>query len=144
MGDTGSLTLGLSVSFLAISYAMNNPSIKPFSEGAIVVSYAVLIVPVFDVVRVIWLRFRSHQPLFMPDRNHIHHKFLRMGISHHITMILILILALCFSLFNIIAVEYISNNIVLLVDIVSWIGFHLWLDRIEVTKLETKMSKQLK
>lgn len=144
MGDTGSLTLGLSISFLAISYAMNNPAIKPFSEGAIVVSFAALIVPVFDVVRVVWLRFRNHQPLFMPDRNHIHHKFLRMGLSHHVVMILIQLLALCFSLFNIIAVEYISNNIVLLVDILVWIGFHLWLDRIEVTKLETKMSKQLK
>lgn len=30
MGDTGSLTLGLSMAFLAISYAMNNPLIKPF------------------------------------------------------------------------------------------------------------------
>lgn len=119
MGDTGSLTLGLSVSFLAIAYAMNNSAIKPFSEGAIVVSFAVLIVPVFDVVRVVCLRFRNRQPLFMPDRNHIHHKFLRMGLSHHVTMILILILALCFSLFNIIAVEYISNNIVFLVDIVA-------------------------
>ena len=45
MGDTGSLTLGLSMAFLAISYAMNNPLIKPFSEGAIVVSFATLIVP---------------------------------------------------------------------------------------------------
>ena len=52
MGDTGSLTLGLSMAFLAISYAMNNPLIKPFSEGAIVVSFATLIVPLFDVVRV--------------------------------------------------------------------------------------------
>ena len=41
MGDTGSLTLGLSMAFLAISYAMNNPLIKPFSEGAIV-SFALL------------------------------------------------------------------------------------------------------
>lgn len=144
MGDTGSLTLGLSVSFLAISYAMNNPSIKPFSEGAIVVSFSVLIVPIFDVVRVVWLRFRNHKPLFMPDRNHIHHKFLRMGMSHHIAMIFILIMALCFSLFNIIAVEYMSNNIVFLVDIVIWIGFHLWLDKIESAQMETKMSKQLK
>lgn len=141
MGDTGSLTLGLSVSFLAIGYAMNNPTIKPFSEGAVVVAFAVLIVPMFDVVRVVWLRFRNHRPLFMPDRNHIHHKFLRIGISHHVTMVLILALAICFSIFNIVAVEYISNNVVLLADIILWIGFHLWLDKIETVKLETKMGK---
>lgn len=144
MGDTGSLTLGLSVSFLAISYAMYNPDIKPFSEGAIVVSFATLIVPIFDVVRVICLRLRTHKPLFLPDRNHIHHKFLRLGISHRATMILILSMALFFSALNIVAVEYISNNIVLLVDILLWISFHLWLDKVESFKLEHKMSEQLK
>ena len=102
------------MAFLAISYAMNNPLIKPFSEGAIVVSFATLIVPLFDVVRVVWIRYRSHQPFFMPDQNHIHHKFLRMGLSHYATMALILALAFFLSFFNIIAVEYISNNIVIL------------------------------
>lgn len=141
MGDTGSLTLGLSVSFLAVSYAMYNPDVKPFSEGAIVVAFATLLVPVFDVIRVILLRIRTHHPLFLPDRNHIHHKFLRLGFSHHVTMILILFLALFFSLLNIIAVEYISNNIVLLADILLWIGFHLWLDKVESFKPEHEMIK---
>ena len=118
MGDTGSLTLGLSMAFLAISYAMNNPLIKPFSEGAIVV----------------WIRYRSHQPFFMPDQNHIHHKFLRMGLSHYATMALILALAFFLSFFNIIAVEYISNNIVIFIDIVLWVAFHLWLDRRELIR----------
>lgn len=136
MGDAGSMTLGLSMSFLAISYAMNNPLIKPFSEGAIVVSFATLIVPLFDVVRVVWIRYRNHKPFFMPDQNHIHHKFLRIGMSHHVAMILILVLALFFSFFNIVAVEYISNNIVLFVDIVLWVAFHLWLDRRELIRVK--------
>ena len=136
MGDAGSMTLGLSMSFLAISYAMNNPFIKPFSEGAIVVSFATLIVPLFDVVRVVWIRYRNHKPFFMPDQNHIHHKFLRIGMSHHVAMILILVLALFFSFFNIVAVEYISNNIVLFVDIVLWVAFHLWLDRRELIRVK--------
>ena len=134
MGDTGSLTLGLSMAFLAISYAMNNPLIKPFSEGAIVLSFATLIVPLFDVVRVVWIRYRHHKPIFMPDQNHIHPKFLRLGVSHHIAMILILILALLFSYFNIIAVQYVSNNIVIFIDIVVWIAFHLWMDRLELIR----------
>lgn len=110
---------------------MNNPLIKPFSEGAIVVSFATLIVPLFDVVRVVRIRYFQHKPLFMPDQNHIHHKFLRVGMSHYVAMILILALALFFSFFNIVAVEYISNNIVIFIDIVLWIAFHLWLDRRE-------------
>ena len=112
----------------------NNPLIKPFSEGAIVVSFATLIVPLFDVVRVVRIRYFQHKPLFMPDQNHIHHKFLRVGMSHYVAMILILALALFFSFFNIVAVEYISNNIVIFIDIVLWIAFHLWLDRRELIR----------
>jgi UDP-N-acetylmuramyl pentapeptide phosphotransferase/UDP-N-acetylglucosamine-1-phosphate transferase len=126
MGDTGSLTLGLSISFLAISFAMNNQLIKPFSEGAIVVA--------LDVARVILVRYKAGKPLFMPDRNHIHHKFLKTGMSHHAAMIFILLLALFFCMFNVILVEYISNNIVLLLDVILWCVFHLIFDKIEKEK----------
>ena len=70
----------------------------------------------------------------LPDQNHIHHKFLRMGLSHYATMALILALAFFLSFFNIIAVEYISNNIVIFIDIVLWVAFHLWLDRRELIR----------
>ena len=131
MGDTGTLTLGFSISFLVISYAMNNQEILPFSEGAIVVASSTVLIPVLDVARVMWWRFRHGVPLFKPDRNHIHHKFLRMGFSHHATMLLILLIAVLFGLFNIIMVQYISNNVVLFLDIVLWIVLHLWLEKRE-------------
>jgi len=102
---------------------MNNDDIKPFSEGAIVTAFSTLIVPVFDVSRVLIVRWGAKQPLFKPDRNHLHHKFLRSGMSHHQAMISILLLALFFCLFNFLAVHYISNNIVALCDILLWLGF---------------------
>lgn len=131
MGDTGSLTLGFSISFLAISYAMNNHQIKPFSEGAIVVAFSTVLIPVLDVARVMLWRFRHGHPIFLPDRNHIHHKFLRAGFSHHKSMMLILLMAFLFGLFNIVMVEFISNNVVLFLDIVLWISFHACFDKYE-------------
>jgi len=142
MGDTGSLTLGLSVAFLAVSYAMRNPDIKPFAKGAIVVAFATLIIPMFDAIRVIWIRYRMRNPLFLPDRNHIHHRLLRIGISHHATMILILLMAVFISCFNMIMVEYIGNNSVLLLDVVIWIGFNICFDQIENTQVKRKVSEQ--
>jgi UDP-N-acetylmuramyl pentapeptide phosphotransferase/UDP-N-acetylglucosamine-1-phosphate transferase len=124
MGDTGSLTLGFSIAFLAISFAMNNKDIKPFSPGAIVVAFSTLMVPVMDVARVMWVRLRQGKSMFRPDRNHIHHKFLDMGLSHRTAMISILALSVFFSVFNIVSVQYISNNIVLALDVVIWIIFH--------------------
>lgn len=140
MGDTGSLTLGYSIAFLAISFAMNNHYIKPFSEGAIVVAFSILIVPVFDVARVMYVRWRMGVSVFKPDRNHLHHKFLRAGMSHHTAMIAILLLALSFCLFNIYMVELINNNIVALLDITLWLVFHQVFNRLEKRKVIAKVQ----
>lgn len=131
MGDTGSMTLGYSMAFLAISFAMNNSYIKPFSEGAIVVAFTTLIIPIMDVARVMVVRWRAGKPVFKPDRNHLHHKFLRMGMSHRTAMLAILGLVLFFSVFNILMVELISNNIVIVCDMALWSGFHYVFERIE-------------
>lgn len=130
MGDTGSLTLGYILAFLAIAYANNNPERAPYSEGAIVVAFSTLIVPMFDVIRVILVRARNHKGLFEADRNHIHHKFLDMGFSTRKAMIYILAMALFFSSLNIILIYVMDNNILLLSDIVAWIGLNVWFDRI--------------
>lgn len=139
MGDTGSMTLGYSMAFLAISFTMNNPYIKPFSEGAIVVAFSTLIIPVLDVVRVMFVRWRAGKPVFKPDRNHLHHKFLRMGMSHRTAMLSILGLVLFFFLFNILMVELISNNIVILCDVGLWLGVHWLFEKIEQRHI-TKQS----
>ncbi|VTQ00065.1 MraY family glycosyltransferase [Sphingobacterium daejeonense] len=125
MGDTGSMTLGYTMAFLAISFAMNNKSIKPFSEGAIVVAFSTLIVPVFDVARVIFIRWYKKLPLFKADRSHLHHKLLRAGLSHKSAMMSIIGLSLFFCAFNIIMVQFISNNVVVLLDFILWFAFTL-------------------
>ncbi|MBP3942147.1 undecaprenyl/decaprenyl-phosphate alpha-N-acetylglucosaminyl 1-phosphate transferase [Sphingobacteriaceae bacterium WQ 2009] len=139
MGDTGSLTLGYAVAFLAISFSMNNADIKPFSEGAIVSAFSTLMIPVLDVARVMWVRKLNGRPIFQPDRGHIHHKFLDLGLSHRRTMIAIILIAVFFSLFNIISVQYISNNIVLALDLVLWILFQVSFDIIEKRVKKNKL-----
>ncbi|GAA4168171.1 MraY family glycosyltransferase [Sphingobacterium ginsenosidimutans] len=125
MGDTGSMTLGFSMSFLAISFAMNNHFIKPFSLGAITVACSTLIIPVFDVARVVYVRWRIGKPLFKPDRNHLHHKLLRMGLSRKATLLTILFLTLFFPVINCFLVKYVDSNIVVGCDILLWLGVHL-------------------
>ena len=144
MGDTGSLTLGFSLAFLAISFSMNNHNIKPFFEGAIVSAFATLAVPVLDVARVMFVRVVNGKSVFHPDRNHIHHKFLSLGFSHRISMIYIVGIAIFFSLFNIILVQFISNNIVLALDALIWIGFHYGIHQVELSRnlKQSRLRKQ--
>lgn len=128
MGDTGSLTLGYILSFLAIRYSFHDPNVMRYEEGAIVVAFSTLLIPMLDVLRVVFFRWRNHQGLFIADKNHIHHKFLAMGFTPRKAMLSILGMACLFSLMNIILIQYIDNTIVFIMDICLWIGLNLWFD----------------
>lgn len=146
MGDTGSLTLGYILSFLSIRYASYNPVVTPYADGAIVIAFSTLIVPLFDVVRVMLVRARNHKGLFSPDKNHIHHKFLAMGFSPRAAMLSILALACVFSCMNILLITYIDNTVMFMADIVLWTGLNLLFDRIRdrsgKTRKDTRIGKK--
>ncbi len=129
MGDTGSLTLGYILSFLAIRYCQYTP-------GAIVIAFSTLIVPAFDVIRVILWRARNGKGLFLPDQNHIHHKFLAMGFTPRQAMITILAVSLIFSVSNILLTPYVNNTILIVTDFVLWIGLNCWWDQIKNVRLK--------
>lgn len=131
MGDAGSLTLGFILGFLLIKFAMHNPNVMPFRMEGLLLPYTLLIVPMFDVVRVVIARIRNRKPLFSADKNHIHHKLMRAGLNQHQTLIFILLLALVFCMINaIMYVVPIDSTIIAIVDIIIYIAFHLVLDRI--------------
>ena len=134
MGDTGSLTLGYILAFLTISYAAVNPQIHPYFEGAIIVAFAPLIVPAFDVFRVMLIRARNHKPLFIADRNHIHHKCLDAGLTCKKAVVCILSLACIFCILNMALINMINNNLILFLDVLLWSALIGWLNRSIKTK----------
>lgn len=86
MGDTGALLLGLICSVLAINFIEFNAmleDIHPFKiNAAPAVAIGILILPLFDTLRVFTTRaMRGKHPL-MPDRTHIHHLLLDSGLNH--------------------------------------------------------------
>jgi len=142
MGDTGSMTLGYTMAFLTISFSMNNNNIKPFTEGAVVIAFSTLIVPVFDVIRVIYLRWKNKQALFKPDRNHLHHKLLNLGLSHKSAMLVIISISLVFCIVNVLLVQVMSNNLVLVMDVFLWICFNYGIEVLFAYKRQPKFDKQ--
>jgi len=85
MGDTGSLLLGLTISVLAISFVNISPEVAAARFGFIsppIVALAIIIIPVFDTLRVMIVRMMEGKSPFRPDKNHIHHTFLEAGLTH--------------------------------------------------------------
>ena len=136
MGDTGSLTLGYILSFLTIKYSQSNPAITSYTEGAFVIAFSTLIIPSFDVIRVVLVRLRNGKNPFEPDKNHVHHKLLAIGLTPRKAMISLLFISCAFSAVNILFMPYINNTIMLLADIVIWIGLNQWWDRLRKRKQE--------
>jgi UDP-GlcNAc:undecaprenyl-phosphate GlcNAc-1-phosphate transferase len=84
MGDTGSLLLGLINSILVIKFInVAGTTGNTWScHAAPAVGFAVLIIPLFDTLRVFGLRILDRRSPFSPDRIHIHHYLLDLGFSH--------------------------------------------------------------
>ena len=146
MGDTGALVIGLILSILAVKFAclIKKEGVE-LTYPFIVVAFSVLLVPGFDVIRVVLHRYRAGKPLFLPDKNHIHHKFLALGCSHRKAMFTILVLASSFIILNMTLCLYINVNVLIVLDIVLWTVLHLWLTakikkkRDEAAHLEQKL-----
>ncbi|MCC7245568.1 MAG: undecaprenyl/decaprenyl-phosphate alpha-N-acetylglucosaminyl 1-phosphate transferase, partial [Saprospiraceae bacterium] len=86
MGDTGSLLTGtvcaiLAIKFIEVNYLPTTPQ-EVFFHSAPAIAVSVLILPLFDTLRVFTHRImKGHSP-FYADRNHIHHLLLDAGLSH--------------------------------------------------------------
>lgn len=142
MGDTGSLTLGFILSFCVIRYCMYEPGmLLTVKSSPVLVSFSVLMVPCLDVIRVVLRRARNKKPLFMPDRSHIHHKFLAMGFSPRKALVTILLMSACFGVFTLVGIRYLNNTFVFVVDVVVWTLLNLWFDYVINRKNEELRMK---
>ncbi len=103
MGDTGSLFLGLICSILAIKFIEYNTTPSALTdypnmmvESAPAVAIGILILPLFDTLRVFTTRMIRGKSPFFPDKTHIHHLFLRCGLSHVQSTVVLVIVNICF------------------------------------------------
>ena len=101
MGDTGSLLLGLILSVLVIQFnEFNKITNHEFSvHAAPAVSFGILIIPLFDTLRVMFIRIITKKSPFHPDRNHIHHRLLDLGFSHFKASLIIIFVNIIFIIF---------------------------------------------
>lgn len=76
MGDTGSLVCGMIVSVMAIQFVQMKAV-----ESAPSIAVAILIIPVFDTARVFAIRIFNSKSPFSPDKNHVHHILVKLGLS---------------------------------------------------------------
>ena len=119
MGDTGSLTVGMMICVLSLRLIRCYVA-AGLGVNSMVVAYSPLIVPCFDVVRVYMHRVRNGRNPFLPDKNHIHHKMLALGMPQRVAMVTIVLVSAVFTLMNFALSVVLSVTWILLIDAVIW------------------------
>lgn len=129
MGDTGALTIGLILSVLAIkicslpdspSSLLNPSSLRPnVNLGA--VAFAPLLIPCCDVVRVYLHRIKQHRSPFLPDKSHIHHKLLALGMTQRAAMPTIVLASVILTALNYWLSAHINITLLFICDLALWI-----------------------
>ncbi|MGN0282073.1 MAG: MraY family glycosyltransferase [Prevotella sp.] len=120
MGDTGSLTLGIMLSFLCYQLVAV-PVIAPLHVDTLVLAFSPILVPCFDVVRVFLSRICHGVNPFLPDKNHIHHKLMAMGMSQRRAMAIIISATVMLTLLNVVVSRLADLTCMLCADIAIWI-----------------------
>lgn len=99
MGDIGSLLLGFIMAIFAIKFNDINSSLgnDPFRIiAAPAVSIGILIIPIYDTIRIFIIRLYHGRSPFHPDKEHVHHYMLELTGSHTRSTVIILIFNVLF------------------------------------------------
>lgn len=128
MGDTGSLTIGMILCVLSLKILQCPPTDVPDNfPNLLVLAYSPLFIPCLDVVRVYLHRVRNGKNPFLPDKNHIHHKLLAIGMRQRTAMVTIISFSVLFTLCNLWLSMYLGITLLLVADVTIWTVANIWL-----------------
>ena len=85
IGDAGTLMLGIALCEMVMSALTSNSvytNKTPQSFCLVAFTLAVLAIPVFDTLRVMFGRISRGESPFYPDKTHLHHAFIDYGFHH--------------------------------------------------------------
>lgn len=91
MGDSGSMFLGYMIAVISLL------GYKNVTFTSFIVPIFLLAIPILDTSFAILRRFINHMPISMPDKNHLHHQFLKKNFSQRRTVLTIYVIDLLFA-----------------------------------------------
>lgn len=120
LGEGGSMFLGLVLGFLAV-----------VSGGKIATALLVMAIPVLDLGRVIFKRYKNKKRIFEGDREHLHFKLLDLGLNQRQAVLILYGIALLFGLSTLVLPSF-YKMLVLGFLVLFMILFEIKVSRIKV------------
>ena len=142
MGDTGALTTGMILVFCAMEMLHLGEVPIAIDYNPVILGLSPLIIPLFDVVRVYMHRMARHKNPFLPDKSHIHHKLLALGLNQRIALIIIMIWSMFFIIINLLLSEFINPTFIIIADVAIWMIVNYALSH-AIKRREVKVGQNL-
>ncbi|MHA7943031.1 glycosyltransferase family 4 protein [Formosa sp. 3Alg 14/1] len=148
MGDTGSMVVGFLLAFQSVAFISIN-QLNPMAQfhlNAPIIVLAILFFPLLDTLRIFYVRvviLKKHP--FSPDKNHIHHHMLQLGLKHWQVTLVISIASTSVLIGALLAQGLNVNFQLLIVILAGLLMFSLpFFINYSVFKQRIKMNKFLK
>lgn len=138
LGDSGAMFLGYIISVIAIL------GFKVVTITSFVIPVFLMAIPVFDTLLAILRRIKKKKSLSEPDKEHLHHKLLSLGLSHRNTVLVLYFINLIFAIASVIyaLVEQKTGIIIYVIILVIIIYLAIRIKQ-NKTKLKKKRVKKL-
>jgi len=141
MGDTGAMVIGMLLAICVIHFMNVNDALPEshFAKFGATISTGVcfIIIPLFDTLRIVILRISKGQSPLTPDKSHIHHAIMRLGMTHAQTAIILSSVSLTYIVGAILFREY-GDKFLLSGILGLSILLSIILDRLIIKRLSTK------
>lgn len=138
MGHAGALFMSYGIIYLSLKYAMVNPVVNNNYTDGLLLPYSMLIIPMFEYIRV-WV-LSTWNGLNKKERraHHIQHKLAAKGYSQKIVMMIILAIDILFVAINESLFYFFDLNItwIVMLDIILYTAWQF------VTKYQTEITPQ--
>lgn len=138
MGDTGALVIGMMLSILSIHFINTNynlPAMTPYKFNASIGTAAcIIIIPLVDTLRIVILRISKKQSPFHPDKSHVHHAIMRLGMRHSQTTLILAAVHIFYIALALIFIDFGDSYVLSGVIILSFL-LSVSLDRLIINKL---------
>jgi len=140
MGDTGSLLIGFMLTMFAIKFIQLNIEYRfnpNASFSAPILAIIVLIVPIFDTLRVFIVRLKDKKSPFVGDRNHLHHILIDSGLSHFQSSVILCTFTLI-STILFLTISKTTDNTTSLYILTVLFAIYMWISHVLKNNIQTQ------
>lgn len=129
MGDTGSLIVGFLISVFSIKYIYINSTyiVNPqLDKNSPMMVICILLIPIFDTLRMFIIRIKEGRSPFIGDRKHLHHLLIDNGLSHVEASVMLVSCNLLFIIIYVFFLDTFSINRLLLILFIVFLIYCLF------------------